>query len=117
MALNDTSPDAVSDSSAAVRMRSWLRRVSARRWLTDPVGIVPSRVITDLERLHHCLADRNPLPSAIHERIHIRFREEKIDLVDISLEVNGETAELTVDPGVTLLDALRERLGITGPKK
>jgi aerobic-type carbon monoxide dehydrogenase small subunit (CoxS/CutS family) len=37
--------------------------------------------------------------------------------VDISLEVNGTTSELSVDPGVTLLDALRERLGITGPKK
>ena len=37
--------------------------------------------------------------------------------MDISLEVNGSTEQLRVDPGVTLLDALRERLGITGPKK
>jgi xanthine dehydrogenase YagT iron-sulfur-binding subunit len=37
--------------------------------------------------------------------------------VDISLEVNGTTHQLSVDPGVTLLDALRERLDITGPKK
>ncbi|MFL6143297.1 MAG: (2Fe-2S)-binding protein [Labedaea sp.] len=37
--------------------------------------------------------------------------------MDISLEVNGTISELTVDPGVTLLDALRERLDITGPKK
>src|ERR1041384_6158661 len=37
--------------------------------------------------------------------------------VDISLEVNGTTEHLDVDPGVTLLDALRERLAITGPKK
>ncbi|GAA4548004.1 (2Fe-2S)-binding protein [Amycolatopsis samaneae] len=37
--------------------------------------------------------------------------------MDISLEVNGSTEELSVDPGVTLLDALRERLGVTGPKK
>ncbi len=37
--------------------------------------------------------------------------------VDISLEVNGRTEQLSVEPGVTLLDALRERLGITGPKK
>jgi len=39
------------------------------------------------------------------------------DPVDISLEINGSTEQLSVDPGVTLLDALRERLGITGPKK
>ncbi len=37
--------------------------------------------------------------------------------MDISLEINGRTVELSVDSGVTLLDALRERLDITGPKK
>ena len=37
--------------------------------------------------------------------------------MDISLEVNGRTERLSIEPGVTLLDALRERLGITGPKK
>lgn len=37
--------------------------------------------------------------------------------MDISLEVNGTTAHLEIEPGVTLLDALRERLAVTGPKK
>lgn len=37
--------------------------------------------------------------------------------MDIELTVNGTTTQLSVDPGVTLLDALRERLDITGPKK
>jgi xanthine dehydrogenase YagT iron-sulfur-binding subunit len=37
--------------------------------------------------------------------------------VDIALEVNGKTEQLTIPAGVTLLDALRERLDITGPKK
>ncbi|SEP08035.1 (2Fe-2S)-binding protein [Amycolatopsis saalfeldensis] len=37
--------------------------------------------------------------------------------MDIVLEVNGATERLNVDPGVTLLDALRERLSVTGPKK
>ena len=37
--------------------------------------------------------------------------------MDISLHINGRTEELRVEPGVTLLDALRERLSITGPKK
>jgi hypothetical protein len=40
MALNEISPDVVSDSEAAARMRSWLRRVSARLGLTAPVVIV-----------------------------------------------------------------------------
>ncbi|HEX5118179.1 MAG TPA: (2Fe-2S)-binding protein [Pseudonocardiaceae bacterium] len=37
--------------------------------------------------------------------------------MDISLEVNGTTHRFSADPEVTLLDALRERLDITGPKK
>ncbi|SHM84302.1 2Fe-2S iron-sulfur cluster-binding protein [Actinacidiphila paucisporea] len=37
--------------------------------------------------------------------------------VEISLQVNGEPRRLTVDTRTTLLDALRERLGVTGPKK
>ena len=37
--------------------------------------------------------------------------------MDISLEINGSAEKLSIDPGVTLLDALREHLGITGPKK
>ncbi|HEV3359038.1 MAG TPA: (2Fe-2S)-binding protein [Pseudonocardiaceae bacterium] len=37
--------------------------------------------------------------------------------MDISLEVNGRTEQLNIEPGVTLLDALRERLDVTGPKK
>ena len=37
--------------------------------------------------------------------------------MDISLEINGKTERLSIEPGVTLLDALRERVGLTGPKK
>src|SRR6266436_8511748 len=37
--------------------------------------------------------------------------------LEITLQVNGATHRLSVDTRTTLLDALRERLGITGPKK
>ncbi len=37
--------------------------------------------------------------------------------LEITLRVNGAVRRLTVDTRTTLLDALRERLGITGPKK
>ncbi|MBK1783915.1 (2Fe-2S)-binding protein [Prauserella cavernicola] len=37
--------------------------------------------------------------------------------MDISLQINGKSERLSVEPGVTLLDALRERLDVTGPKK
>jgi xanthine dehydrogenase YagT iron-sulfur-binding subunit len=37
--------------------------------------------------------------------------------VPVSLKVNGKTRKLNIEPRVTLLDALRNRLDITGPKK
>jgi xanthine dehydrogenase YagT iron-sulfur-binding subunit len=37
--------------------------------------------------------------------------------VDITLTVDGIPQRISVDPRTTLLDALRERLGIYGPKK
>ncbi|MCO6006115.1 (2Fe-2S)-binding protein [Actinoallomurus purpureus] len=37
--------------------------------------------------------------------------------VDVAITVNGTAEKLHVDPRVTLLDALRERLGLTGTKK
>src|SRR5438445_3424296 len=37
--------------------------------------------------------------------------------VPISLKINGQTKKLRVEPRVTLLDALRNRLDLTGAKK
>jgi xanthine dehydrogenase YagT iron-sulfur-binding subunit len=37
--------------------------------------------------------------------------------VDVTLRVNGTVHELSVDVRTTLLDALRERIGLTGAKK
>jgi xanthine dehydrogenase YagT iron-sulfur-binding subunit len=42
---------------------------------------------------------------------------EENSLVDVTLRVNGTTRKLRVDPRVTLLDALRERLDLVGTKK
>src|SRR5438132_13523723 len=39
------------------------------------------------------------------------------DLVKVNLKINGKAYALDVDPRVTLLDALRERLHLTGSKK
>jgi xanthine dehydrogenase YagT iron-sulfur-binding subunit len=36
---------------------------------------------------------------------------------DLTLHINGETHELTVDTRTTLLDLLREHVGLTGAKK
>ncbi|WP_214477241.1 (2Fe-2S)-binding protein [Mesorhizobium sp. dw_380] len=37
--------------------------------------------------------------------------------IPIHLDINGHRHELQLEPRVTLLDALRERLGLTGTKK
>ena len=39
------------------------------------------------------------------------------DLLNVNLKINGKNYALDVDPRVTLLDALRERLHLTGSKK
>ena len=39
------------------------------------------------------------------------------DAVQLVLSINGTAHTLTLEPRVTLLDALRERLGLTGTKK
>jgi xanthine dehydrogenase YagT iron-sulfur-binding subunit len=38
-------------------------------------------------------------------------------VVEVAFRVNGERQKLSIDPRVTLLDALRERLQLTGTKK
>jgi xanthine dehydrogenase YagT iron-sulfur-binding subunit len=39
------------------------------------------------------------------------------DLIPVNLRVNGKSYPLQIEPQVTLLDALRERIGLTGSKK
>lgn len=39
------------------------------------------------------------------------------DTIPLTLRINGEKRALSADPRTTLLDALRERLGMTGTKK
>ncbi len=36
--------------------------------------------------------------------------------IEITIEVNGTSRRLAVDPRTSLLDLLRERPGLTGPK-
>jgi xanthine dehydrogenase YagT iron-sulfur-binding subunit len=40
-----------------------------------------------------------------------------VPVVDVTLTVNGERVPLLIDTRTTLLDALREHLGLTGSKK
>lgn len=38
-------------------------------------------------------------------------------MVEVTLQVNGDPRTLLIEPRVSLLDALREHLALTGPKK
>jgi xanthine dehydrogenase YagT iron-sulfur-binding subunit len=38
-------------------------------------------------------------------------------MIDVELEINGQRYALLIEPRVSLLDALRERLGLPGTKK
>jgi xanthine dehydrogenase YagT iron-sulfur-binding subunit len=40
-----------------------------------------------------------------------------MDEITVTADINGKTERLRLDPRVTLLDALRDRLGLTGTKK
>jgi len=44
-------------------------------------------------------------------------RQEAASPIEVSLKVNGERRNLSLDPRTTLLDALREHLHLTGTKK
>jgi xanthine dehydrogenase YagT iron-sulfur-binding subunit len=46
-----------------------------------------------------------------------RAAEQGIKRMRVSLTVNGQTCTMTVEPRMTLLDALREELALTGTKK
>lgn len=51
----------------------------------------------------------NPLSTAVENNT--------FDTVEITLKINGTEHTLNIEPRVTLLDALRERLDLTGSKK
>src|SRR5215469_2287344 len=57
------------------------------------------------------------LASSPEEQAKTQAEKPLSSLNDVTLKVNGQTHQLRLDPRVTLLDALRERLHLTGSKK
>lgn len=39
------------------------------------------------------------------------------ETIPLTMQVNGQTQQISIDPRVTLLDALRDHLNLTGTKK
>lgn len=61
------------------------------------------------------LAKKNAFAGAFDEPPSLAVADE--NAITVAFRVNGITKTLTLDSRVTLLDALRERLGLTGTKK
>jgi xanthine dehydrogenase YagT iron-sulfur-binding subunit len=55
-----------------------------------------------------------PLQPAVSDT---NLQQAKISQISITLRVNGESRTLSLDPRTSLLDALRDHLGLTGSKK
>jgi xanthine dehydrogenase YagT iron-sulfur-binding subunit len=58
-----------------------------------------------------------PLALAPPAAAPVTARPSPASVAEVTLRVNGVRRHVTVEARVTLLDALRERLGVTGPKK
>ena len=62
--------------------------------------------------MHFC-----PNSSILERRARFLLTMVNTETIDVTLKVNGEVRGLKIEPRVTLLDALREYLGLTGTKK
>ncbi|HEU4587444.1 MAG TPA: (2Fe-2S)-binding protein [Gemmatimonadales bacterium] len=62
-------------------------------------------------------ADREPLASVATVSAEPDTQELSAPAIAVQLEVNGVLHRLDLDPRTTLLDALRERIGLHGAKK
>ena len=82
---------------------------SRRRFLGRTSTAVLSAVVLEF------IAKRNALAGTTEAGLAPTFPEE--NALKVTFRVNGLEKSVMIDSRVTLLDALRERLGLTGPKK
>ncbi len=91
----------------AARARVPARGVGRRELLVSALAAAVGAVVLDA-----CAgAQRAP------EQRPVQTASSGPDLIDVALVINGERRVVRIEPRVTLLDALREQLGLTGTKK
>jgi xanthine dehydrogenase YagT iron-sulfur-binding subunit len=100
-----TPADAHADAESGVSRRAFIQRAAT---VSTGVALGPTLAATP------ALAEPGAAPSA---PAPAPVPDGGDRAVRVALTVNGEAKALTVDPRVTLLDALRERLDLTGTKK
>ncbi len=84
---------------------------SRREFLAGAAGVGASLAVAPL--LLESEAGANPVVA----HAPVRAAAPPVAPVDITLNINGKEQMLSLEPRVTLLDALRERLHLTGTKK
>jgi xanthine dehydrogenase YagT iron-sulfur-binding subunit len=109
----NSAPEITADEEALLKEMPALADVGLTRRTFMKKTIVGSLGLFALDLLAHeqALAALTPAPDAV-------FADRTFEnLVKVALKVNGATKRLEIDSRVVLLDALRERLGLTGSKK
>jgi xanthine dehydrogenase YagT iron-sulfur-binding subunit len=109
----NSEPELTADEEALLREMPELADVGLTRRTFLKQTLAGSLGLFALDLLAHeqALAALSPAPGAV-------FADKTAEnLVKLALKVNGVTKKLEVDSRVVLLDALRERLGLTGSKK
>jgi xanthine dehydrogenase YagT iron-sulfur-binding subunit len=96
----------------AARARVPARGVGRRELLVSALAAAVGAVVLDA-----CAgAQRGPKQGAPEQR-PAQTASSSPGLIDVALVINGERRVVRIEPRVTLLDALREQLGLTGTKK
>jgi xanthine dehydrogenase YagT iron-sulfur-binding subunit len=113
--LDETSaPELTEDEAALVEEMPGLTGVgqTRRTFLVQAIAGGLGLFALDLLAREEALAALRPSPGAV-----LAPGAAAENLVKVALTVNGATRTLELDPRVVLLDALRERLALTGSKK
>ena len=109
----NSEPELTADEEALLHEMPELADVglTRRRFLKQTLAGSLGLFALDLLAHEEALAALSPSPGAV-------FADKTAEnLVKLALKVNGVTKKLEIDSRVVLLDALRERLGLTGSKK
>src|SRR5258708_10939825 len=91
----------------AARARVPARGVGRRELLVSALAAAVGAVVLDACAGLQRVPEQRPVQTA----------SSGPDLIDVALVINGERRVVRIEPRVTLLDALREQLGLTGTKK
>src|SRR5262245_39176372 len=107
-----SAPELTSDEEALMQEMPALTHVgqTRRTFLGQTIAGSLGLFALDLLAREEALAALAPSPGAVFAQ------DSAAELIKVTLKINGAAKPLELDSRVVLLDALRERLGLTGSK-